>query len=289
MYNNNPQSGYPQGGYSQNGNRPMRQKKEKINQWEGIGIVSARSQNQNQQEPIRFFQFTGGGGAIHFNLKCIEYTGTMDANNQMRMRTTYIPVSVFTNKIITAQQLMNITPGMKVHIVGKLDIENYENKTTGQKKVSLIVNAYVFEILEMPMQQAYGAPQPYAVPQQQYPQPQQAYAPQAQPPQYGAPQYAPQQPQAPAYYQQPQQAQHPQGAQQPQRVPPYYQQASQPQAQAPQQPFPPMPAQAKMPVTPQPQGAQPQQRYAPQPQTPKPQATPAPTPDITDIEDMPEL
>lgn len=218
MYNNNQNGNYPQGGY-QPGVSAVKQKKEKINTWEGIGVVFARSANNG--DPIKFFPFPNGGGAIHILVKCTEYTGTNDENGNPKMRTTSIPVNVVTNKNITMQQLQNVTPGMKVHVVGKLNVESYTDKVSGAKKSSLVVNAYVFEILS---QAEYTAQQPMYG--------QQAAVFQNQPyPAPGFPAYPPQQgQQAPAYYQPA--GQMPQQMQQASQIPPYYQ----PTGQMPQAP-----------------------------------------------------
>lgn len=151
------------------------QKKPVINKWEGEGIVRTRSGNDNDE--IKFFPFQNGGGAIHISVACTEINGA-DANGQPKAVTSYVPVNIMTNKLITQQQLMGVRPGMKVHVVGKLQPESYTSKKTGQKVTSMVVNAYVFEILEMPQQ-------PY---QQQPGYAQGAY----QPPYGGQPGYSPQ-------------------------------------------------------------------------------------------------
>ena len=174
--------------YNQGGSRAP--KKPIINKWEGEGIVKPRTGNEGDE--IKFFPFNGGGGAIHITVACSEMTGTADANGQPRIVTYYIPVNVMTNKLITEQQLKGVRTGMKVHVVGKLQQESYTSKQTGQKVTRMVVNAFVFEILEMPQysqQPVYGAPQPGA------------YGPQTAPAGYG-PQpggYGPQ-PGAPAPY-----------------------------------------------------------------------------------------
>ncbi len=210
--------GYPQGGYAPAAAeaKAPRQKKEKINSVELTGHVESRARNQE----IRFFEFpNNGGGAIHINVRTQEFTGTSDQNGNPKMKTAYIPVSVKTNKNITAEQLKTVVPGMKVHVVGRLTNQQYDDRN-GQKRSSLVVEAYVFEILEMPMMQTPYGPQPYGMPPQQ--QPMQQY-----PPQYGQP--------VPAQQPYPQYGQ------------PYPQQYGQP-AQPAQQPF--------TPPYPQPQGQQ---------------------------------
>lgn len=192
--NENPyqQGGMPQGGYAPNAQeqRPARQKKDKINNVELTGLVEPRGRNQE----IKVFTFPNGGAAVHINLKIQEATGKSDENGFPRMRTTYIPVSIRTNKIIPLEQLRSIAIGMKVHVVGRLNNTSYEDKR-GEKRTSLEVDVYVLEILEMPMQQAapYAA-QPYQQPQpgqgmpygtQPYPQ---VPAGQQYPPQYAQPQ-----------------------------------------------------------------------------------------------------
>ena len=187
-YNNN------QGGYGQGAQKP---KREIINEWKGTGIVRPRS--GNDQDPITFYPFQRGGGAIHITVACSEIVGADESGNA-KQRTYYIPVNVLTNKNITQQQLQSVCAGMKVRVVGKLEPESYTSKKTGQKVTSLVVNAYVFEILQFPQQQGFAQPmqgagygqQPFygpqgPAPQGQYQQ-QQYYGPQPAPGQYGAPQ-----------------------------------------------------------------------------------------------------
>lgn len=210
-----------------------------INKWEGEGIVRPRS--GNAEDEIKFFPFQKGGGAIHITVACSELSSGADENGQPRTVTCYVPVSVMTNKLITEQQLKGVRPGMKVHVVGRLQPESYTSKKTGNKVTTMVVSAFVFEILEMP-QQGYQSqyPQQGVYPQQggiyppqgqyypqqgMYPPPQGGYPPQGgmYPPQGGYPQqqgmYPPQQ-QVPYQGQQPgyvQQA----GGNPP--TPPYYQ------------------------------------------------------------------
>lgn len=234
--------------YNNGGGAP---RKEKINEWSGIGIVRPRSGNDNDE--IRFFPFQKGGGVIHITVACTEPAQGADENGQPRMKISYIPVNVMTNKNILPENLQSIRPGMKVRVVGKLEPESYTSKKTGQKVTSLVVNAFVFEVLSQPQQMAApqygqpyypqgapqggyppapygpGMPQPYAQPQGGYPQ--YGYAPQggypapryqggyqpqgtspAQPPQQGAPAAGAQ---PPAYYVPPQGAAPQYGAQQP--------------------------------------------------------------------------
>ena len=222
MYNNNQNQGYAPNGYAQSGQ--ARQKKTKINQWEGEGIL--RPKSSNEQDPIKYYPSkNGNGGAIYATLRCTEMTGQMDENGRPKTTTSFVPITVWTNKNITPQILQSLVSGMKVHVIGKLKNESYENKTTHQKVSSLVVDVFVLEILEMPMQApAYGQAQPqYGA---QMPPMQQGY-PQQQPPMYG-----PQGGYAPQGYQQPAPA--------PQQQPPYYQPAG-------QSPYPPMPAQAMPP------------------------------------------
>ena len=249
-----------------------------LNQWKGEGIIKARSGNDN--DPIRFFPFTNGGGAIHATL-VVAQAGAPDPNGQPRIRNTYIPISVMANKNITAEQLQNIQPGTRVRVVGELRTETYTSKKSGQKTSTLVVNAFVFEIISLP-QQPYGqqyppqggyAPQPMygGAPQPQYP-PQGGYAPQ---PVYGGapqPQYPPQAGYAPqqGYRGAPQQQYPPQGGYAPQQG-----YGGTPQNAAPQ----PKPA-APAPATTQP---------APPPyyRQPAPQQGQAPQ-GVTTIEDLPE-
>lgn len=227
-----------------------------INRWEGEGVVRPRSGNDGDE--IRFFPFKNGGGAIHISIECTETTGA-DQNGQPRTITTYVPVNVMANRLIPEQQLKAVRPGMRVRAKGRLQQESYTSKKDGSRRSTMVVNAFVFEIIDMQpqaVQQPGYAAQPGYAPQGQYPPqqpvypPQQpgympGYAPQGQyPPQQPAyppqqpgypvqqPGYAPQgqyPPQQPAYqqpgYAQAAAAQH-QGQRAPaqgQQVPPYYQ------------------------------------------------------------------
>lgn len=251
----------------------------KINSVELLGTVQPRGRDQE----IKFFQFNNGGGAIHISVLVTEDRGA-DEQGQPKQVNTYIPVSVYANKLISAEQLKSIRPGTKVRVVGRLASKTYDNKRTGQKSTSIEVDAFVFEVLEQPQQAASygyaqapqypGAPQGGFMPQQapQYPgAPQGGYMSQ-QAPQYpgaqqypGAPQggYMPQQ--APQYPGAQQYPGAPQGGfmPQPQYAPQQAPAQPQMQAQAPAQ-------QAQAPAQAAPQFRQP--IYSPQPaqQTPPP-------------------
>lgn len=218
-------------------------RKQKINEWTGEGIVRPRSGNDGDE--IRFFPFQRGGGAIHITVACTEQYGASE-NGQPKEQTSYVPVNVITNSRITEEQLKGVCAGMRVRVVGKLTPESYTSKRTGQKVTTLVVNAFVFEVLAMPAhsytQQGVYAPQQAPYPPQAPPYPPQAGYPgpaaaPIYPPYQGAPQaYFPQQggypgypgAQAPQYPQQPPQynpqnapAPAPQGGRQ-QAPPPYY-------------------------------------------------------------------
>lgn len=256
--------------YNNGGKAP---KKPIINQFTGEGIVKTISANDGDE--IKFVPFQNGGGAIKFTLACTEEVpGMNDENGQPKSQTDYIPVKVITNKNITAEQLKSVVPGMRVRVVGKNKVESYVSKKNNTRVSTMIVYAYVFEILQMPAQN-YGQPQGYQQggyqqpqggypapgsypqypPQGGYPGPQGAYPgqpgmPYPPAPGYPAPGGYPQYPQpgAQPYYQRPAGPAGPaapaygrpagQGAQQP------AQQAPAPQTQAPQgqagaQPVPP--------------------------------------------------
>ena len=198
MYNN--QQNNPQPQPSGQG-----QKKQIINQWQGIGVVKPRGNSQQ----ITFYPFQNGGGAIHFNICCTEYAGFNDEYGNPKFRQDTIPVTVRTNTTISVQLLQSIVPEMKVRVVGSWRNKTVNSKKTGQPMTINEVEAFVVEILEAPtMMQQYQAPQP------QYPQPQ--YHPQYPQPQYQQPQPQPQ-PQYPPQYQ-PQYPPQPQGGQ---RAPQY--------------------------------------------------------------------
>lgn len=179
------------------------QKKQIINQWQGIGVVKPRGNSQQ----ITFYPFQNGGGAIHFNICCTEYAGFNDEYGNPKFRQDTIPVTVRTNKTISVQMLQSIVPEMKVRVVGSWRNKTVNSKKTGQPMTINEVEAFVVEILEAPtMMQQYQAPQPqyqhpqpqpHPQPQYQHPQPQPQYQPQYEPqyipqPQGGqrAPQYA---------------------------------------------------------------------------------------------------
>ena len=216
------------GGYGQGARRPQ---KEKINEWVGTGIVHPRS--GNDQDPIKFFPFQRGGGAIHINLACVEaYT---DASGAAKSHTTYVPVNILTNggKLDVAT-VQSIRTGMKIRVVGKIQPESYLSKKTNTQVTTLSVNAYVVEILqqqEYTQQPGYG-PQPYYQPQQGYQQPPMGApmgAPMGGQPMSGyGQQPAPAAPQVQYAPAQPQQGQQGAPAPQAQRQPPYQQAAPAP-------------------------------------------------------------
>lgn len=253
-------SNYQQSANPQGGNR---QKKEVFNQWQGTGILRSRSADEN--EPLKFIPWRSGGGVINANLKIAEPIG-VDENGAPKVKRVSIPVSIMTNKNITAQQLQSLVSGTKVHVVGKLELETYESKRTNSKVSTLVVKVYVLDVLEVPMQ----AYQQFAQPAPQYPgqpAPQGGYYPGQQQPQWYPGQPQPQPAPQPAPQQYPAQPQ-PQGG--------YYQGHPQPQPQ------------------PAPQGGyypgQPQPQPAPQGGIPgQPQAAPAwyqPQPEMN-IDDLP--
>ena len=206
-YNNH--SGNPQGG--------SRQKKEIFNQWQAIGILRARSADEN--EPLKFIPWRSGGGVINANLKITEQIGVDEGGNPKTSKVS-VPVSIKTNKNITAQQLQSIVSGTKVRVVGRLKLETYESHNT--KKTTLVADIYVLDILEQPMHPAFGGYPQATMPQPQYqPQYPQGYFPGQYPPQGVGPQYQA----GPQNYPVPQQA--PQG---------YYQGQYVPQGSAPQYP-----------------------------------------------------
>ena len=203
--------------YNNQGNGAERKpRKEVINQCEFRGVIRARSANEN--EPIKVFEFDNGGAVVHANIKVSEYTGKADAQGNPKMKTSTIPVNISANKIIPVDLLRSIIPGSMVRVVGRLETESFKDKQTGQFRSSLVVNAFVFEILQAPVQQ-YG---------QQYGQMYPPYGQQpAQQPNYGPGPYAPVA--APAYGQQPaQQGYQPYG----QPVPPAQQGYGRPAQQA---------------------------------------------------------
>lgn len=208
-------------------------RKQKINEVTLVGVIRPRSANEN--EPFRYYPFPGGGGAIHVNIKVSE---TMETQEGPKVRIVSIPVDIYTNKVITEQMITSLVPGMTVRVVGSLSNNSYESKKTGQRTTTLVVRAFVLEVIQS-AQPAYGQIPAYGQqPQYQQNAPQyqnQGYAPQ--------PQYQ----QAPAYQQQGygQQPQYQQNA--PAYGQQQYQQASaygpQPQAHK----YPPMPPQANLP------------------------------------------
>lgn len=189
------QNNYPAGGYIPQPAEAKgpRQKKEKINNVELTGLVESRARDQE----IKYYPFSNGnGGAIHINVKTSEIVeNQFDANGYPKTRIAFVPVTVKTNKNITEQQLRSVQIGMKVHIVGFISNHQYEDRN-GNKRSSLEVDAYVFEVQAMPMQAAPGG---YPAPGQYLQQPQYQQAPQY-----------PQAPQHPAQGQYPPQGQYPQ-------------------------------------------------------------------------------
>lgn len=246
IYMNN--SNYYQGAYPQSGQRAERKKETPVNKVEFTGIVKPRGNFPD----IQVKQMPSGGAVVKFSLECKEVTGAADANGNPKVITTYVPVSVFSNKIISVAMLQSIAEGMKVHVVGRWRNQHYKDRS-GVDKNFTECEAFVLDIQQQPQaapapyapQYGYGQGQPaYPAYGQQYPQP----APQPQYPPQAPPQYAPQQPLYPAYQ--------PQGAPVPQ-VPPQMPPQYNPPAQQGQQ--------APPPYWQPPQGQQPQAAPAPVP------------------------
>lgn len=237
MYNQNQGGYYPQPAAPRG---QQKQKTEVINKCEYTGIVKPLSKNEN--DPIRFYPFQNGGGVVHFIIRVTE--PVIDSNGQpkydeqgnAKVVVTSIRVDVRTNSKITPEVLGSIVPGMKVHVVGHTRHSFYKDPKSGKDMRNEVCEAYVFDVLALPMETPYGAMPQYAQPQsvpqgyqQPYPQQQPYYPPQpgyAPQPQFAQPQYPPQ------GYQQPyprQQVQNPQYAQP--QAQNYQQPAAQPQAQ----------------------------------------------------------
>lgn len=213
-----------------------RQHKDKECYAEFTGVV--RPMTMKEGDPVRFFQFKNGGGAIHFLLE-VQKKLPADASGQERVKTERYKIDAYTNKDLTPEFLQSLVPGTKVNVASE-PTYNYPKDANGQPgKPELVFRAFAIRVREYPQQQPVQyqqAPQPqYPAYLPQYPayQPQQGYAPAQYPNQaYGQPggQYVPQggfgQPQAQPQQQRPQQ--YPQQApQQPkyggQPVPPYFQ------------------------------------------------------------------
>lgn len=237
MNNNYPQPGMGQQYQAQPQNGTA------INRVEIEGYVKPRS--ANPQDPIRFFSFPNGGGAIHVTVEVHEPAGT-DQSGQQRFSTQYIPVNIVSSRRINQQLIQSIVPGTKVHIVGKLRYKSYTSKKTGQNTGALEVNADECSILaapQQPMQGGYQQPMQggYQQPMGGYQQPMQQPAYGGQPQQGGYQQPMPGAYPQPAYGGQPQQPVQPRtqyvpgqnGTPQPAQgspVPPYYQPPQGPQA-----------------------------------------------------------
>lgn len=225
---------------NQGGNN--RQHKDKACYAEFTGTV--RPLTMKEGDPIRFFQFKNGGGAIHFLVE-VAKTLPADASGQERVKTERYKVDAYTNKDLTPEFLQSLVPGTKVNIACE-PTYNFQKDQNGQPaKPELVFRAFAIRVREYAQQPAQQAPQQYpayqpgyAAPAQPgYQQPyQQQYAPAQYPNQpYGQPggQYVPQ-----GGFAQPQQPQRPQAPyqnqgypQQPagQPVPPYFKPAPQPQ------------------------------------------------------------
>lgn len=189
MYNQNGPAN-PQGG-----NRP---KKEIINQFQGTGILRSRKEN----EPLKFIPWKTGG-VLNAYLKTSENIGVDEYGNP-KVKNTSVPVKIITNKNITSQQLQSLVAGTKVHVVGRLELESWDDKQTNARRSQLVVNVYVLDILEVPMQNYQPGPQQTYYPGQPMPQ---QYPPQGQPqyvpnpPQGGQQPYYPGQPMPQPQYQ----------------------------------------------------------------------------------------
>lgn len=226
---------FPQGGYPEDGGqKAVKTKKENpVNKCEFTGYAKTRG---NYPE-IRVNELPNGGASVKFTLECREFTGSSDENGNPKCRTTYVPVSVWANKIISVAMLRSVVPGMKIHVIGRWSNQHFKDRN-GQDRNFTECEAYVLDILETPQMASPQMP-PYGQP----------YGYGLQTPPQG---YTPQQPAAPQYP--------PQYSVQPQ---PYY---PQPQYRQPAQPLP-DPGYAQ-------QGGYAQQQIRQQPQRPEPTTQP---------------
>lgn len=183
-YNNYNQSGVPQGGFPQS---EKKKKEPAVNKCEFTGIVRPRG---NYQE-VKINQLPNGAASAKFTLDCREFLGQNDENGIPKMRSTFVPVTMWTNKNITVQQLQGIVPGMRMHIVGRWSNQHYKDRN-GQERNFTEVEAYVLEVLDQPQPQypQYPAQGMYGHPQVQQPQSPYGYPPAgAQRPSNPVPQY----------------------------------------------------------------------------------------------------
>jgi len=239
-----------QGGYPASGQKAAKKKEIPVNKVECVGIVKPRGNFSD----IKVKDLPNGGAIVKFSLECKEMSGAADANGNPKVTTTYIPVSVFSNKVITVPMLQSVVEGMKVHVVGRWANQHYKDHQGVDKNFTECV-AYFMEILEqpqaaVPQMPAYPTAQPYPYPQQPMPQggqpyPYPAYPQAPMPPQYGQqpvpgyPAYAQPAPAAPA-------------PAQGQPLPPYYVPPQQQGAAAPKPAQAPAPAPAQAQPAPSP-------------------------------------
>lgn len=205
-----------------------------VNKCEFTGEVKTRG----NYPAIKITRLTNGNAVARFTLDCKEYTGKADSNGNPEFKTTYIPVCAWTNSKISVSTLEQITPGMRMHIVGKWSNQRYKDKT-GVDRNYTECQAYIIDVLSMPSvpanynQGGYYQQQPQQQYQQQYQQ-QPQYQPQQQYPQGGYPQQSQNQYQSQPQQYSPQQQQYQAQPQQYQQN--QYQQQSQQQGQYQQQP-----------------------------------------------------
>lgn len=251
MNTNNYQGGYGQGYQQSSGRKP---KEEPVDETRLLGTVRAYS--SNKEAPIKINTFDNGTKSTLLFIDTLQKTGKVDENGNPVLKKVSVPVSVETNKVIPEQILLALRPGMKVKAKGN---HSYMKKKDGN--LTLIVRAYMFEILDAQNVQQGYAQQPAMQAQQMQQGYQSPYQAQQYPPQGGYQQQMPQgygyqQQTPPAYGQQPQQYAPqnyppqaiPQDYGYQQQMPPAYGQQQMPPAYG-QQQMP--PAQQTQPIAPQ--------------------------------------
>lgn len=121
-------------------------------------------------------RYTPKGTAVSdISLAVNRITGGSDGVER-REETTYVDITLWGRQAELAQQYL--TKGRPVYIEGRLQMDSWEDKSTGQKRSKLKVVGEVMQFLGSASGAGGGAPRQAAAPQQNYQQP---------PPQQAAP------------------------------------------------------------------------------------------------------
>ena len=141
-----------QGAYQNNGSP----RKEIINQWQGVGVLRAKSTDPNA--PLRFYSKDGVTGVLHAKIVVTQNSRNKDQNGDAIITKDEFSLDAWTNTKISFNMLRNMQQGTKVRVVGEAHKKHYQDRN-GAWQTDFVINAYVLEILATPQQAYQQAPQ----------------------------------------------------------------------------------------------------------------------------------